>query len=294
MRLFKLIIVALLAVCTGCTKQTKDCPKYDAQWVMNQADGVDVFYVISANVWSDSTCYASLTADQRDAMTKEMDYVRNALGDSVNFFSPYYHQLTLSSFLVTDSVEIWMNAVKREIQDAFTFYMDHLNQGRPFVLMGFSEGAMLVLDLTKHLTHQQYQKLVATYMLGYRLAQEDTICPTVCPASDATTPGVTVSFNTVTDTTAVWPMLTDGAVTCINPLTWRTDDTPSEFAYEGDTSLVYVDTNIHVLLAPDIDKENYYRDSFKPFCKEGNLHLGDLLFYLPMVKENIHVRTQFF
>lgn len=257
-----------------------------------QNNKVDVFYIVSTNVWEqEDSYYVHLSEEQQTLMQQEMDYVHAALGDAVNFYSPMYHQLTLDGFHNLDSVQIRMTPVIKEVQAAFDEYMENVNSGHDFVLMGFSQGAMLALELTKNLTEEQSKKLIATYLLGYRLTEDDIQNPNVKPAEDATSRGVTISFNTVADTSAVWPMLSDGAAICINPITWTTDTTSATLIYNGDTSVLYVDFEKNILVAPQITYEKYYPKTFVGFCPEGNLHLGDLLFYLPVIRENIIQRS---
>ena len=51
--------------------------------------------------------------------------------------------------------------------------MKNQNNGHRFILAGFSQGAMLTIDLLKHMTDEQFSRMVANYMLGYRLSEKD-------------------------------------------------------------------------------------------------------------------------
>lgn len=292
----KLLSPILLAlVFTSCQWRSAwtDCNAWLAPDQPTQNNLVDIFYIVSTNVLTESNSYyAVLSEEERQNMTAEMEYVRNAMGDSVNFFAPYYHQLTLDGFVDTDSVDLRLQPAIQEVESAFNYYITRLNPHRPFVLMGFSQGAVIALELTKHLTPEQQSRLVATYMLGYRLSEEDLQNANIRPAHDATERGVTVSFNTVADTTAVWHYISDHAATAINPINWTTDATEATLVFAGDTSVLRLDTTRNILIAPSIPEEKYYKEIFDPFCKTGNLHLGDLLFYLPSISENIHQRMK--
>jgi hypothetical protein len=54
---------------------------------------------------------------------------------------------------------------------------------------------MLVLDLLKHMTDEQYNRMVAAYAIGYRITEEDCKNKHICPAKGETETGVTISFN---------------------------------------------------------------------------------------------------
>lgn len=289
-------IILLFFLCLAACQSGSRWTQPEAWLTLNQpiqSNQVDVFYIASTNVLTESNSYyAVLSSEERSLLEKEMLFVRQVMGDSVNFFSPFYHQLTLEGFLCPDSVESRLAPVYQELDEAFDYYMAHINQGRSFVLMGFSQGAIIANHLTQRLTPEQASRLVATYMLGYRLNAEDLLNPNIRPAQDATERGVTVSFNTVADTAAVWHFISDGAATAINPVTWTTDTTSAMLIFKGDTTDIWVDPQKHILVAPSITAENYYNPIFEPFYPVGNLHLGDLLFYLPSVSTNIHQRAK--
>lgn len=282
----------LLVACSG--RQT-DWSSPDSWCSINREVDtalVDVFYICSTNVTGENGIVASLTDEERSLLTMEAQYIADRLGSEYNVFSPYYHQLAMTAFaLPLDSLAVLYANVRDEVCEAFDYYITNLNQGRPFVVMGFSQGAMLTLDVVKHMSAETCENMLAAYMLGYRLSEADLQHPNVHPAIDATQSGVVASFNTTATVDALWPLLSDDAATCINPLTWTADTTSATLVYDGDTSVLYIDTLHNVLLAPEITAQKYYSDIIAPYCALGNLHLGDLLFYLDDIKDNIPMRN---
>ncbi|MDO5447158.1 MAG: DUF3089 domain-containing protein [Prevotellaceae bacterium] len=259
---------------------------------------VDVFYITSTvagkavDANGKEMVRATLNDNDRAVFKKEMSYANFMFGDSVNFYSPYYHQFTLSSIITpiehkADS----MVAVAKEVCDVFDYYMKHYNNGRRFIIAGFSQGAVHTLTLLKHMNDNQYKRLVAAYMLGYRLSEGDMQHPHVKPAMSATDKGVTISFNSVTSPDGIWHAITDGAATCINPISWTTDSTPAALIYKGDTATVSVDKTYNVLIVDGLDMSKYYTPGQETYFPKGNLHRWDIKFYRDAIRQNAMLRA---
>lgn len=259
---------------------------------------VDVFYICSTDVLKSfdsrgkEVFRAELNPEERANLKREMDYARQMFGDSLNFYAPYYHQFTLNSMALPEkSFDRNYAKVRQELLESFDYYMGHLNGGRRFIVAGFSQGAMLTLDVLKHMTDEQYSRMVAAYMIGYRLTEEDLKHPHVKAADDAFGTGEVISFNTMEDTDAMWEQLNDDAATCINPVNWTTDATEASLVFRGDTTSVSIDTEHNVIIADDLDSEKYHFTPLDPFCPEGNYHHWDLLFYRDAIRENAMLRA---
>lgn len=256
-----------------------------------KSDEADIFYILSTEVlhaYDDNgveVYNACLTPQDTLSLYEEREFVREHYAGNMPFFAPYYEQYTFAS-LSSDSFVVAYEHAKEDIFRRFNEYITRENNGRNFVLMGFSQGAMLALDLLKEMPDSVYNRCSAVYMLGYRLSAEDVAHERVSAATDACS-GNVVSFNSVMRADAMWGFVAKGAVTCINPLNWRTDDTPAVLVYDGDTATVWVDEQTQQLLVNGLDEDKY---TF-PLTLPGNLHHWDLLFYAPQIHENILLRT---
>lgn len=254
---------------------------------------VDVFYIVSTEILNEQDEHGneryigSNTDEELTYITAEMDFAKAMFGDSVNFFAPYYRQFTFSALGLPDGEFAQFRAqASQDVVESFRYYIKHLNQGRPFVLAGFSQGAMHLIDILKQLTDEEYSRMVVSYAMGYRLSAADTACPFVRPAHHAYDHGVVVSFNSVTDINAIWPLVNADAATCINPVNYRTDADPATFVFENDTLSVHVDTNYHVLIVNGKNTNNYRFPLLDAYCIPGNLHHWDLLFYRDAIRRN--------
>lgn len=272
-------------------------------------DKIDVFYLVSTEVLSatdslGAPCWqALLTEADRAAIDGEIEWVEhNMFYDDFRLIAPYYHQFTFESIYKLDrpSFDSVYQQVAREACEAFDHYMATANHGRPFVLAGFSQGAMLTLDVLRHMTDEQYSRLVACYAIGYRLSESDLQHPHIRAAEGETDCGVVISFNSTQTEEAIWPFVSEDAATCINPVNWRTDATSAVFSYDSTRLEVHVDSLHHVLMVTT-DKPSYYHSFYDvaPFFLEAgvsrdNLHHWDLLFYASRIHDNALLRAMNF
>lgn len=262
---------------------------------------LDVLYFVSTNVLSakdeqgNVVWRSQLVPEDIAAMKKEIDNIaRNMFYDDFNLLAPYYHQVTFDGIIQLDrqSYNAEYAKVAREACKAFDYYMEKVNKGRQFVLAGYSQGGIITLDILKHMTDEQYSRMVACYTMGYRLSAEDLKHPHIKAATGEMDKGVVISFNSVQKREAIWSYVTEGAATCINPVNWKTDATPATFTFRETSNEVHVDTVANVLIVKT-DTPKFYYDYFDraPFFEKAgvsrdNLHHWDMQFYARMIHDN--------
>lgn len=281
MRRFCILITAAVLLCACKTLHT------------DYEKDIDVFYICSTEVMhaydeSGKEIFNSrLVPEDTVALNAERQFVEKNYVQGHRYFAPYYEQFTFAAIsLPKDSFDLAYNHAKTDISRRFAEYMTHENNGRNYVIIGFSQGAMLALDLLKEMPEEYFSHCQAVYMMGYRLTEEDVAHKRITPAKNATK-GNVVSFNSVMRPLAIWPFVAKDAATCINPLNWRTDTKPATLIYNGDTAYVSIDKKTHQLIVKGLDEEKY---KF-PLNNPGNLHHWDLLFYAPQIRENIMRRN---
>lgn len=268
----------------------------------------DYLYFISTEVASSTdgngnkSLRAALTPQERVYIDAEMKYAeKNLCEENFRFISPYYHQYTFEAFSGrTKEDTLKFLAVKEEVTkeaiEAFRYYMKHLNNGRQFVLAGFSQGAQLSIEIVKAMREEELSKMAAAYIIGYRLTAEDLSHPNIKAAEDETSRGVCISFNSALSEKGIWEMTSGGAATCINPLNWHRDTTAAVLEYNGLKGKVRVDTKNNVLMV-EIDKSPFHKwmEEHPLFGKAGMdkecLHHWDLLFYTESLKKNAAKRA---
>lgn len=183
-----------------------------------------------------------------------MKGVADYMADGNNLYSPHYRHITLDSWatLNEDTISRRYNDVAFvDIRNAFNHYMSENNNGRPFILAGFSQGGKSVVELLKILTPEQREKLIAAYVLGYKVTPDDVAAaPWIKAAQKDDDTGVTICYNSVSDVKYVKPVVSAPTVMCINPVNWRTDASP---AVLNDTIAVTVNPDYKVLVVQGYD-----------------------------------------
>ena len=178
-----------------------------------------------------------------------------------------------------------------DVSAAFDYYLDNYNEGRPFVLAGFSQGGKAVVELVKHLPAPAYKRMVAAYAIGYRVSDEELAqYPQLRPAVDSTGTGTVICYNSVATPDAACAVLSPSDI-CINPVNWTTDATP---AVLNDSVTVTVDTDHHLLIVDGLDPEQYWMPSLAPMFSKGNYHLQELTLYQDHLRRNTALRVRNF
>jgi pimeloyl-ACP methyl ester carboxylesterase len=118
-----------------------------------------------------------------------------------NIYAPFYRQAAMPEVLQGDSVasERALSVAYADIEAAFDYYMAHLNNGRPFILAGHSQGSNLLLWLLeRRMDHAAYrQKMVAAYVIGWSVTvSELDRYPHLEMCESAAQTGCIVSYNT--------------------------------------------------------------------------------------------------
>lgn len=214
------------------------CPDYskDISWAskpVNPQKSVDVFYVYP-------TIYPEVSPKNMDVFNKALradvqGLLRAQAGvfsGSANLFAPYYRQVTFAC--LDHNQDMMLNSYFRigadDVHRAFDYYLNFLNNGRPFILAAHSQGSVVLLDLmrSRFKNPELQNKLVAAYLIGYSVTDKDLKnYPWIKPAQKADDIGVVISWNTQAPGATGSPVLYPGAI-CINPLSWTTDETPAD------------------------------------------------------------------
>lgn len=282
-----------------------------SQWFtsLKHAD-VDLFYIISTETedfaLADGTVqhHADTYADsRRQLMAAEMEYVDVLLGGGLNFFTPYYRQCSLQSFVSESLVESRADVAKGDVKRAFGYYLEHLNQGRPFILMGYSQGAFCAVDLLRGMDDAVYRRMVAAYVVGWKLTDGDLAAAShIVPARASDDLGVTVCYNSVRTAQAENPMISRGNRVAINPVNWRTDAEPAVVLTEPspflpldrqpkDTLTVRLDPDTRLLMVDGYSGTGYV---LPLIGQEGNYHALEVWLYRESLHRNMLLRADAF
>lgn len=307
-------LLGLLAQCQSPQRGQEALPKapnYDdaSQWyISDRQSQADVFYIISTETGDytldDVPYYHADTYNDslRAPLYSEMLGVDTLVSGRLNYYAPYYRQCSLQSFgndsLMAARYPIALDDVRR----AFKHYLSHYNQGRPFILAGFSQGAMIMLQLLQEMDEATFQRLIAAYAIGVSISKDQLASPHIIPATGAADTGVTICYNSVRDARNAISRIGDNNVVAINPVNWRTDATPVTFMTEPspllpvdqqqkDTLTVHLDQASHLLFVEGYTATDYM---LPLFGMEGNYHTREIWLYRDQLRENMALRATTF
>ncbi|MBP6872985.1 MAG: DUF3089 domain-containing protein [Bacteroidales bacterium] len=227
-----------------------------------------------------------------------------------NVFAPYYRQADAQYTLSLpeaqrDSVIGGIPAL--DATAAFDYYINHFNNGRPFILAGHSQGSNILLFLLSGYLKQHpdvYSRMIAAYVIGYPVTQAYlTANPHLKFAERADDTGVIISYNTQSPAVIPGhnPVVSDIVGLVINPITWTRDETPATTdeglgSYMPDQEGVFVqvpqyadariDTGQGVLICSTAVDSTLYL-GFGP----GVYHSYDYPFYYFNLRENAGLRA---
>jgi hypothetical protein len=146
-------------------------------------------------------------------------------------YAPRYRQATIYSFMDrSGSGRAALELAYEDVERAFDYFIEHYNQGRPFILASHSQGSLHLRKLLeKRITGKPMrERLVAAYPIGFGIDRDELAkaVPDVPVCESAEQIGCVVTWNAVGPKVKKW---TDSSKTlCVNPLTWRTDGAPAD------------------------------------------------------------------
>lgn len=261
-------------------------------------NSADVFYIPSTWEFDWTTPDGAVShyadpsrADHRADMAIEIDGVAEYMADGFDFYSPFYRHITLDSWATLNEDTIarrYFDVAFKDIKSAFDLYMREFNAGRPFILAGFSQGGKSVVELIKTIDEDARSRMVAAYVMGYKVTPEDVATyPWLRAAQDSTDTGVVVCYNSVSDVRYVKPVVAAPNVMCINPVNWKTDSTP---AVLDDTITVTLDPRAKVLVVDGYDGSSL--PNILDILNTGDYHGAEPWLYSESLRRNFHTRLK--
>ena len=193
---------------------------------------------------------------------------------------------------------------------ALDYYFENLNGGRPFILAGHSQGAALAKLLLKTYFKdrpERYGRMVAAYIIGYSVTQEDLDeYPYLKFASGEADTGVIVSWNTEgqmsIDAHAVNMVVLEGSI-AINPLNWKRDETYAPASAnlgslvmnleKGEMGIADIGADAQVNVERGVVVTNANANPVKDLLilfGPQSFHTGDYAFFYMNIRDNVAKR----
>ena len=231
--------------------------------------------------------------------------------ESSNVYAPYYRQFTVEALLdlIENCPEALSYVASREFYPMLDYYFEHLNQGRPFILAGHSQGSVwLTIILQEYMkAHPEYlENMVAAYAIGFSVTKEDLKeNPHLKFATGERDTGVIVSWNTEgkknVEENARNRALLPNAIS-INPLNWKLDETYApasknlgsfmlnEKAARYEITNIGADAQVNLARGVIVTNAKAAPIALTDFFGPQSFHDDDYTFYYNNIKDNVAKR----
>lgn len=311
------LVLMLLAVCSLAAAQTPDYNDSSnwAYWRVGEGKAADLFIICpTVDLGTDGHTNMSLADEQTKAsFVGALNMQRGIYDADCRMYAPYYRQAVLADYdLPANEAEPYFNLAYKDVRAAFVYYMQHENNGRPFVLAGFSQGAEMCLRLLKEFGNESFVKnnMVACYAIGWRFTpQEAAEYPYIQPAKCAEDLGKVIIFNSEAPEVTSSAIVPEGVKTfAINPLTWScgsqkapktlnagacfTDYSGAVVREVPQLTGCYIDSVRGTLKVTDVDKKEFVPGL--PLFSEGVYHIYDYQFFYRNLQQNVNLRIKTF
>lgn len=281
----------------------------DARVTDNQASApVDVFFIHPTTYYSGNSWNQPLNDTTANQITDKgvLRGQASAFNSCCKIYAPRYRQATLFSFMDQkgngkQALELAYGDVKK----AFEYFLEHHNQGRPFILASHSQGSFHGVRLLEdYVTGKPLlNQLIAAYLVGGPVVAEHLKkTPDIPVCNSPLQSGCQLTWNTVSKQST--DGLGYGESICVNPLSWQADGDYVESSRNLGGVIFKDDGN--ELPTPDIavadgqcvngqlqiakPTENY---TYKPMGP-NSYHIFDYALFYMNIRQNALARTQAF
>lgn len=194
---------------------------------------VDVFFVHPTTFFGTAAWNQSLDDGSTNQLTDAFVLRGQAsvFNSCCKIYAPRYRQATIYSFMDnTGSGSAALKLAYEDVERAFDYFIEHYNQGRPFILASHSQGSVHVRTLLeKRITGTPLrERLVAAYPIGFGIDRDEMAkaVPDVPVCESADQIGCAVTWNAIGPQAAKFGDSSKSI--CVNPLTWHADGAAAE------------------------------------------------------------------
>jgi len=184
---------------------------------------VDCFYIYPT-VSGDPGANSDLLPAENEEISTTLNQAAR-LGASCRVFAPMYRQRTLTALLgQVESDDSTRTLAYDDVVDSFKHFLANGSDGRPFVLIGHSQGAGLLRKLIAQEVDDEpalTERLVSAILLGTSVAPDEYDNVPACTTGSDT--GCVVSYSSYRDTgppppDAFFGRTENGPALCVNPV----------------------------------------------------------------------------
>lgn len=271
-----------------------------------KAKEVDVFFLHPTTLTKEGTVVESNARIDDPNINEKTDktailYQASAFNERARVFAPRYRQAHINMYKEKDSIKMAaaFNLAYQDIRNAFLYYLENENKGRPIVVASHSQGTTHATRLLaeffdgKPLSNQ----LVCAYLIGIGVKKDQYKTIPVC--QDSLQTGCYVSWRTFReDYDEGWATHTDTSIAVVNPLIWSTNTEPIGKEYHKGALLYNLNKVYTQTFSARAEGSGLWvtRPRFPGsfLYNRKNYHAGDINLFYINVRENLSTRIDQF
>ena len=283
----------------------------------NPVKDIDVIYYYPTAYFSDDISKCAISdIDDPGMIARGTNFVNNnclVFSDYCNVYAPLYRQSDVSyaSGLDVTTFNSFMNFTSsQDPTAAIDYYFKNINDGRPFMLAGHSQGSATLMKLLENYfaEHPEYlERMIAAYPIGFSVTKDFLAShPYLKFAERADDTGVIISWNTEGpgNKNADNFVVEEGAIS-INPLNWKRDQTYAPLSenlgsyINGETIEGVADAQLDlergvVVVTSEEAKKYAMSEQFISIFGPESYHGQDYGFFQENLKKNVADRIKSF
>ncbi len=282
---------------------------------------VDVFFLHPTTFKSPDNWNRDIyTVDNSESMLWIKRNITEVFEDCCRLFVPHYREATLAAYWEIENGKQARQLAYEDTQKAFEYYIEHENQGRPFILAGHSQGSEMGIRLIqdKILNKDIFQRMIAAYIIGISIPSNEMAKThpglEVCQNASQTHCLINwTTFRREEHESDYFHMGPNGwwkaegyqsgdfdKYVCVNPLNWKSHSgfVPKEKhlgmrIHQRDGSVIERDQQTNAecsfarLMVSDLN-------DYLPVPLEGNYHMYDYAIFFENIKTNLKTRINAF
>ena len=301
------IIIALAAGLFAFTGNKADYG-YSGSWAYyeeNPENAVDIFFIAPTSGHDDEYYMHLEDNDYKSNFVGATAMEKGIYDTKANFYAPYYRQVSLECYRLSgEEQQEYLAQAYADVDEAFNYYIKHINNGRPYILAGFSQGSDMIKRLLEN-NGNIGDNMIAAYAIGWYFTEEDAAnYPAINMAQAEDDTGVVVSFCSEAPEYSGNNMVAPEKTLGINPLNWKVDNTPADKSenlgacftnYSGEIKNeipalcgAYRDDERGTLKVTGVSPADY--PAALSFLEDGNYHIYDYQFFYRNLQKNVETR----
>jgi Protein of unknown function (DUF3089) len=267
---------------------------------------VDVFFMYPTTFTSLKSKDIGNAAIDDDLLNAKTDYTTilyqaSVFNQQCRVFAPRYRQAHIKNFFRTDKEKAAnaFDVAYSDLKNAFEYYLQHWNNGRPIIIAGHSQGALMAERLLKEYFEGKplMNKLVVAYVVGWPVAKDLFTMLPMC--KDSLQTSCACSWRTFRRGYVPFYLKKEkGNVFVTNPITWTTGNEYASRRLNQGSVLVKFNKVYTKTTDAQIDrgllfvKRPKFPGSFFYFTK--NYHIGDINLFYVNIQEDIKRRISLY